>query len=126
MGEDNDTAAAPRTGGEVAAKDAGGSSRSSSPQSKAQPAAKEAPPDNPFDQYYAQLTHQQNMLQDSVRVSAYQRAIMDNAADIKVWGKEDQIVAGGRPAGSSLLSQPPLCAEPFGRLFFVYRKVCGV
>ena len=41
-------------------------------------------PRNPFDQYYAQLTHQQNMLQDSVRVSAYQRAIIENAADFKV------------------------------------------
>lgn len=39
---------------------------------------------NPFDQYYAQLTHQQNMLQDSVRVSAYQRAIIENSADFKV------------------------------------------
>lgn len=43
-------------------------------------------PRNPFDQYYAQLTHQQNMLQDSVRVSAYQRAIIENAADFKVGG----------------------------------------
>ena len=41
-------------------------------------------PRNPFDQYYAQLTHQQNMLQDSVRVSAYQRAIIENAANFKV------------------------------------------
>ncbi|CAM9632210.1 unnamed protein product, partial [Scytosiphon promiscuus] len=40
--------------------------------------------ENPFDQYYAQLTHQQNMLQDSVRVTAYQRAILENAADFKV------------------------------------------
>lgn len=39
---------------------------------------------NPFDQYYAQLTHQQNMLQDSVRVTAYQRAISENRADFKV------------------------------------------
>ncbi|CAM9252228.1 unnamed protein product [Ectocarpus fasciculatus] len=38
---------------------------------------------NPFDQYYAQLTHQQNMLQDSVRVTAYQRAIAENHADFK-------------------------------------------
>ncbi|CAN0432767.1 unnamed protein product, partial [Ectocarpus sp. 13 AM-2016] len=38
---------------------------------------------NPFDQYYAQLTHQQNMLQDSVRVTAYQRAISENRADFK-------------------------------------------
>lgn len=42
------------------------------------------PKDNPFDQYYSQLTHQQNMLQDSVRVTAYQRAILENAADFKV------------------------------------------
>lgn len=45
---------------------------------------KEVSGDNPFDQYYAQLIHQQNMLQDSVRVSAYQRAICENAADFKV------------------------------------------
>ncbi|CAM9570824.1 unnamed protein product, partial [Laminaria digitata] len=45
--------------------------------------ASAAPARNPFDQYYAQLTHQQNMLQDSVRVSAYQRAIIENAADFK-------------------------------------------
>lgn len=44
----------------------------------------EASQDNPFGQYYAQLTHQQNMLQDSVRVSAYQQAILDNMADFKV------------------------------------------
>lgn len=43
--------------------------------------------ENPFDQYYSQLTHQQNMLQDSVRVTAYQRAILENAADFKVRGK---------------------------------------
>lgn len=42
------------------------------------------PKENPFDQYYSQLTHQQNMLQDSVRVTAYQRAILENAADFKV------------------------------------------
>eukprot|EP00903_Cladosiphon_okamuranus_P006197 g6094.t1 len=41
------------------------------------------PKDNPFDQYYSQLTHQQNMLQDSARVTAYQRAILENAADFK-------------------------------------------
>lgn len=40
--------------------------------------------ENPFDQYYSQLTHQQNMLQDSARVTAYQRAILENAADFKV------------------------------------------
>lgn len=40
--------------------------------------------DNPFDQYYAQLIHQQNMLQDSVRVAAYQSAICENASDFKV------------------------------------------
>lgn len=39
---------------------------------------------SPFDQYYSQLIHQQNMLQDSVRVTAYQRAICENAADFKV------------------------------------------
>lgn len=46
--------------------------------------AKEVPRENPFDQYYAQLIHQQNMLQDTVRVTAYQRAICENAADFKV------------------------------------------
>lgn len=48
------------------------------------PRPQEAPRENPFDQYYAQLIHQQNMLQDTVRVSAYQRAICENAADFQV------------------------------------------
>lgn len=47
--------------------------------------------ENPFDQYYSQLTHQQNMLQDSVRVTAYQRAILENVADFKV-----RVNQGGR------------------------------
>lgn len=46
--------------------------------------ASSSPEKNPFDQYYAQLTHQQNMLQDSVRVTAYQRAISENRANFKV------------------------------------------
>ncbi|CAM9246138.1 unnamed protein product [Choristocarpus tenellus] len=39
--------------------------------------------DNPFSQYYAQLIHQQNMMQDSIRVSTYQRAICENATDLR-------------------------------------------
>ncbi|CAN0167666.1 unnamed protein product, partial [Discosporangium mesarthrocarpum] len=39
--------------------------------------------DNPFSQYYSQLIHQQNMLQDNVRVSTYQRAISENTADFR-------------------------------------------
>lgn len=62
--------APPTQGDSDSGKDA---SSSSSPSDK-----------NPFDQYYAQLTHQQNMLQDSVRVTAYQRAIAENHADFKV------------------------------------------
>jgi histone-arginine methyltransferase CARM1 len=36
---------------------------------------------NPFTQYYAQLLHQGNMLQDAVRTSAYQQAMLQNTAD---------------------------------------------
>jgi len=38
---------------------------------------------NPFTQYYAQLLHQGNMLQDHVRTGAYQRAFVNNAVDFK-------------------------------------------
>ena len=38
---------------------------------------------NPFCNYYGQIVHQQNMLQDSVRTTAYQQAILGNAADFK-------------------------------------------
>lgn len=54
------------------------------PPSASSIASKEASRENPFAQYYAQLIHQQNMLQDTVRVTAYQRAICENAADFKV------------------------------------------
>ncbi|KAF0689684.1 Aste57867_18889 [Aphanomyces stellatus] len=37
--------------------------------------------DNPFSQYYGMLLHQQNMLQDHVRTSAYERAMIQNASD---------------------------------------------
>ncbi|CAM9588973.1 unnamed protein product [Phaeothamnion confervicola] len=36
---------------------------------------------NPFSQYYAQLTHQQNMLQDGQRTGLYRSAILENARD---------------------------------------------
>jgi hypothetical protein len=38
---------------------------------------------NPFSQYYAQIIHQQNMLQDSVRTGIYQRAVLENAVDFR-------------------------------------------
>ncbi|KAG5180980.1 putative histonearginine methyltransferase [Tribonema minus] len=38
---------------------------------------------NPFSQYYQQITHQQNMLQDAVRTGTYQRAIVGNSADFR-------------------------------------------
>jgi len=37
--------------------------------------------DNPFTQYYGQLTHQQNMLQDSVRTGTYQAAMLEVKAN---------------------------------------------
>lgn len=36
--------------------------------------------ENPFSQYYGMLLHQQNMLQDRVRTSTYERAVLENAA----------------------------------------------
>ena len=36
---------------------------------------------DPFTQYYGQLLHQGNMLQDYVRTGTYQRAFMENASD---------------------------------------------
>lgn len=39
--------------------------------------------DNPFSQYYGMLLHQQNMLQDHVRTSTYERAMLENAVDFK-------------------------------------------
>lgn len=93
MGEDNDAVEAPRTGGEMArgVNNSQPVSPPPAPPAEAEePTGKEAPQQaNPFKQYYAQLTHQQNMLQDSVRVTAYQRAILDNAADFKVGGRSD-------------------------------------
>jgi len=38
---------------------------------------------HPFLQYYGQLSHQQNMLQDLVRTGTYQRAMLDNPLDFK-------------------------------------------
>jgi len=37
--------------------------------------------ENPFSRYYAQLTHQQNMLQDTVRTGTYQKAVVTNPLD---------------------------------------------
>lgn len=39
--------------------------------------------ENPFTQYYAQLLHQGNMLQDYVRTGTYQQAVFKNIADFK-------------------------------------------
>ena len=39
--------------------------------------------DHSYFTYYGQLTHQQNMLQDGVRTSAYYQAIIKNASDFK-------------------------------------------
>lgn len=39
--------------------------------------------ENPFSQYYGMLLHQQNMLQDRVRTSTYERALLENRADIE-------------------------------------------
>lgn len=39
--------------------------------------------DNPFSQYYGMLLHQQNMLQDHVRTSTYERAMLENAGDFR-------------------------------------------
>lgn len=38
---------------------------------------------DPFTQFYGQLLHQGNMLQDYVRTGLYQRAFMENASDFK-------------------------------------------
>nr|CCA27260.1 histonearginine methyltransferase putative [Albugo laibachii Nc14] len=38
---------------------------------------------NPFSQYYGMLLHQQNMLQDYVRTSTYERAMTENCSDFK-------------------------------------------
>jgi hypothetical protein len=38
---------------------------------------------NPFTSYYAQIIHQQNMLQDTVRTGTYRRAIVNNAKDFR-------------------------------------------
>lgn len=38
---------------------------------------------NPFTQFYGTLLHQGNMLQDSVRTGAYQRAVFDNSIDFQ-------------------------------------------
>lgn len=44
---------------------------------------KEGKKRNPFTHYYAQLLHQQNMLQDSVRTGTYQNAFLANKADFE-------------------------------------------
>ncbi len=41
----------------------------------------EADDNNPFSQYYGMLSHQQNMLQDHVRTSTYERAMLQNTRD---------------------------------------------
>lgn len=38
---------------------------------------------DPFTQYYGQLLHQGNMLQDYIRTGTYQRAFMENASDFE-------------------------------------------
>lgn len=38
---------------------------------------------NPFSQYYGMLLHQQNMLQDHIRTSTYERAMLENRADFE-------------------------------------------
>lgn len=38
---------------------------------------------NPFTQYYAQLLHQGNMLQDHVRTGCYQKAFLSNSVDFR-------------------------------------------
>ncbi len=53
---------------------------------------------SPFEDYYGTLIHQQNMLMDSVRTSAYQKAIMRNQADFN-----DKVVMDVG-AGSGILS----------------------
>lgn len=49
-------------------------------------------------QYYAKLTNQQNMLQDTVRTSTYRKAIVENPSDFK------GLVAMDIGAGSGILS----------------------
>ena len=39
--------------------------------------------DNPFTQYYAQLLHQGNMLQDYVRTGTYQQSVLRNISDFR-------------------------------------------
>jgi histone-arginine methyltransferase CARM1 len=41
------------------------------------------PSDNPFTQYYGQLLHQGNMLQDHIRTGAYQHAFLRNESDFR-------------------------------------------
>lgn len=38
---------------------------------------------DPFTQYYGQLQHQGNMLQDHVRTGTYQRACLENPSDFR-------------------------------------------
>ena len=45
------------------------------------------PASNPFTQYYGQLQHQGNMLQDLVRTGTYQQAFLQNKSNF-----EDKVV----------------------------------
>ncbi|KAJ0403977.1 hypothetical protein ATCC90586_005844 [Pythium insidiosum] len=60
---------------------AGGSSFAKAPAQAA--ATDEDDEDNPFSQYYGMLLHQQNMLQDHVRTSTYERAMLENRSDFE-------------------------------------------
>jgi hypothetical protein len=62
---------------------------------------------NPFSQYYAQIIHQQNMLQDSVRTGIYQRAVLENADDFRLVAnalscREDFATIASRARGFSI------------------------
>ena len=81
MGEEGETSVGLGVSGEEE-KDLDSTTLPTSPGQEQE--GQEASVRSPFDQYYAQLTHQQNMLQDSVRVTAYQSAIINNAVDFKV------------------------------------------
>ncbi|TMW57527.1 hypothetical protein Poli38472_003452 [Pythium oligandrum] len=60
------------------------SSHATAASPRAQTAENDADDDeNPFSQYYGMLLHQQNMLQDHIRTSTYERAMLENSADFK-------------------------------------------
>ena len=54
--------------------------------------------ESPFSQYYGQLLHQQNMLQDVIRTGTYERAMMENTIDF-----QDKVVLDVG-SGSGILS----------------------